>query len=251
VNVHLGAPHVLHFKSLDSTSEEALRQLAAGAAAPLWILADEQTQGRGRSGRRWHSPPGNLYTSLLLVTGASPATATQLSFVAALAVHDAIAGLIPAGRRSALQLKWPNDVLLDGAKAAGILLESLRAPDGKGLAVVLGIGINVSRTPPVEGRAVTSLGVEEAALAQAFRALASSFEAWFSLWDNGAGFPAIRAAWLERAFALNETVSVNLNGNAIRGKFCGLDSGGALQLETRPGFIMTVTAGEIFSETMG
>jgi BirA family biotin operon repressor/biotin-[acetyl-CoA-carboxylase] ligase len=150
-----------------------------------------------------------------------------------------------------LQLKWPNDVLLDGAKAAGILLESLRTPDGKGLAVVLGMGINISRIPPVEGRAVTSLGLEEASVPEAFRALASSFETWFSLWNNGAGFPAIRAAWLERAFALNETVSVHLNGKAIRGKFCGLDSGGALQLETRPGFIMTITAGEVFPEAMG
>jgi BirA family transcriptional regulator, biotin operon repressor / biotin---[acetyl-CoA-carboxylase] ligase len=249
--MYLSASHVLHFKSLDSTNEEALRQLAARAPTPLWIVAEEQTQGRGRSGRVWHSPRGNLYASLLLVLETSTATATQLSFVAALAVYDAISGLIPTTRRQSLRLKWPNDVLLDGAKAAGILLESLRAPDGKNLAVVLGIGINVSSAPPVQGRAVTSLGLEPPAVLEAFQALASSFEARFALWDNGAGFAAVRASWLERAFALNEAVSVNLNGKQIRGKFCGLDSGGALQLETRPGFIVTVTAGDVFPEKTG
>ncbi len=122
-----------------------MRRLNAGCQTPLWIVAEEQTKGRGRSGRTWLSPRGNLYASLLLTTSVGPATATQLSFVAGIAALEAIAGILPPARRPSLKLKWPNDVLCDGAKLAGILLECLKVPNGQDLAVILGIGINVAR----------------------------------------------------------------------------------------------------------
>ena len=118
----------LHFESLDSTNAEALRQLALGTEGPLWIVADEQTEGRGRAGRRWQSPKGNLYATLGLRPGVSAGVATQLSFVAALAAFDAIASQLPQEQHSSLHLKWPNDVLLSGAKIAGILIESIAGP---------------------------------------------------------------------------------------------------------------------------
>jgi BirA family biotin operon repressor/biotin-[acetyl-CoA-carboxylase] ligase len=241
---------VLRFESLDSTNEEALRQLAAGAAPPLWIVADEQSRGRGRGGRRWNSPKGNLYATLLIETGVSAAVATQLSFVAALAAHDAIATHLRSGQISRLRLKWPNDVMLDGAKLAGLLLESLASPKGKGLAVILGVGINVSFAPPITDRAAATLGLDPSAVPQVFASLAAALETWLQWWDEGRGFPAVRQAWLSRALALNEPISVNLNGAAVRGKFRGVDAGGALQLETEPGVVITVTAGDIYPDAL-
>jgi BirA family biotin operon repressor/biotin-[acetyl-CoA-carboxylase] ligase len=243
-------PGVLHFESLDSTNDEALRQLAAGNETPLWIVGRAQTRGRGRGGRQWSSPQGNLYASLLLKTTVDAATATQLSFVAALAAHDAIAEYLLPERQSTLRLKWPNDVMLGGAKIAGVLLESLAAPKGGSLAVVLGFGINVSQTPHATGRAVACLDLDPQAVPKVFATLAHCLETWLIQWKEGEGFPFIRESWLRRAMALNESISVNLNGSSIRGRFCGVDPAGALQLETEPGVVITVTAGDIYPEAL-
>lgn len=242
---------VLRFENLDSTNEEALRQLASGARAPFWIVADEQSRGRGREGRRWQSPKGNLYATLLIETQVPPAVATQLSFVAALAAHDAIATHLRSGQHPpSLRLKWPNDVMLDGAKVAGLLLESTASPAGKGLAVILGIGINVSFAPPIADRAAATLGLDPAAAAQVFASLGAALETWLHWWDEGRGFPAIREAWLSRALALNEPISVNLYGASVRGRFRGVDAAGALRLETEPGVVITVTAGDIYPDAL-
>ena len=240
----------LRFESIDSTNEEALRRLAAGERTPLWIVADEQTRGRGRSGRQWQSPKGNLYATLIVEPRVSTAVATQLSFVAALAVHDAVASHLPADHHPRLRLKWPNDVMLGGAKLAGILLESLASPKRKGLAVILGIGINVAHAPLEMERAVASLGLEPSALPQVFISLATALSKWLARWDEGRSFAVIREAWLDRALALNEPISVSLNGSAIRGRFTGVDAAGALQLETEPGVIITVTAGDIYPDAL-
>ncbi len=241
---------VLRFESLNSTNEEALRQLAAGARPPLWIVADEQTRGRGRGGRRWHSAKGNFYATLLVETKVSPAVATQLSFVAGLAAYDAIATYLRSGQASHLRLKWPNDVMLDGAKVAGLLLESTASPMGKGLAVILGIGINISFAPPVADRPAATLGLDPAAVPELFASLAATLETWLQWWDEGRGFPTVREAWLSRALALNEPISVHLAGDLVRGKFCGVDAAGALQLETEPGVVITVTAGDIYPDAL-
>ncbi len=241
----------MRFDRLDSTNEEALRQLSAGCQTPLWIVAHEQTHGRGRGGRRWHSPRGNLYATLVLQTPVSASLATQLSFVAALGTYDAIASHMPPARLSALRLKWPNDVMLDGAKLAGVLLESLTAPRGKGLVVILGIGINVCEMPIETERAVASLGLKAADVDPVFVSLAAALSAWLARWDDGKGFAGIREAWLSRALALNETISVHLNGSSIRGRFRGVDPAGSLQLETKPGEVVIVTAGDVSHDAPG
>ncbi|MBI4723535.1 MAG: biotin--[acetyl-CoA-carboxylase] ligase [Rhodomicrobium sp.] len=250
MNQEKGNLPVLRFESLDSTNEEALRQLAAGSSGPVWIVAEEQTRGRGRSGRIWQSPKGNLYASLLFKASVSPLAATQLSFVAALATYDAIAKHIEPERLAALRLKWPNDVMLGGAKLAGILIESLPAPEGEGLAVIIGIGINVSEAPVDTGRPVATLGSSASAVS-VFGALAGAFETWLPRWDEGRAFAEIREAWLSRALALNHPITVNLNGNVIRGRFRGIDPAGALQLETEPGVVIKVNAGDIYPDTQG
>jgi BirA family transcriptional regulator, biotin operon repressor / biotin---[acetyl-CoA-carboxylase] ligase len=239
------AHRVLYFESLDSTNEEALRQLAEGCQGPLWIVAGEQTHGRGRGGRSWHSPKGNLYASLLLRLNVSAAVATELSFVAALAAYDAIASQLPSEQIGALRLKWPNDVMLAGAKIAGILIESLADPKGSGLAAIIGIGINVSSAPSDTGRPATALGAAPADCSRVFGALAAAFESWRGRWDEGKGFASVREAWLARAHVLGEAVSVNLYGSSIRGTFRGVDERGALQLETSAGVVITLNAGDI------
>ncbi len=236
---------VLHFESLDSTNAEALRQLGSGYNGKLWIVADEQTKGRGRGGRRWHSPKGNLYASLLLRLSADAGVATQLSFVAALAAYDAISRFLPPSQLGILRLKWPNDVMLGGAKMAGILIESLAEAGGNGLAAIVGIGINVSVTPTDTGRPVTALGSDPAACTALFEALAAAFEIWLSRWDEGRGFGDVRKAWLAHGHEAGEPIGVSLNGTSIQGKFHGVDQRGALQLETGPGVVITVNAGDI------
>ncbi|MGO9170957.1 MAG: biotin--[acetyl-CoA-carboxylase] ligase [Rhodomicrobium sp.] len=243
----IAAP-VLHFDSLDSTNEEALRRIGAGCEGPLWIVAGEQSQGRGRGGRRWHSPKGNLYASLILRLSVSASVATQLSFVAALAVHDALASQLTPAQTADLRLKWPNDVMFGGAKIAGILIESLAAVKGNGAVAVIGTGINTGVAPSDTGRPAAGLGLGPAGTAQVFDALAAAFVTWLGRWEEGKGFAAIREVWLSRALALNEPITVSLNGSSIRGKFCGVDQGGALQLETGLGVVITVNAGEIYPE---
>jgi BirA family transcriptional regulator, biotin operon repressor / biotin---[acetyl-CoA-carboxylase] ligase len=246
VNLKKNPPQLLHFESLDSTNEEALRQLAAGAQGPLWIVAEEQTKGRGRGGRHWLSPRGNLYTSLLLRLNVSAAIATQLSFVAALAAYDAISPELAEEQIPGLRFKWPNDLMLNGAKIAGILIESLAAPDGKGLAAIIGIGINVSVVPAIAGRSAGAIGCDPAACARVSGALRYAFASWLDRWDEGRVFREIREAWLALAHAPGEPISVNLNGTPVRGRFRGVGEGGALELETAPGVVITVNAGDIY-----
>ncbi len=223
-----------------------MRQLGPGAEGPFWIVAGEQSEGRGRAGRRWQSPKGNLYATLGLRPGVSAGVATQLSFVAALAAFDAIASQLPVEQLSGLRLKWPNDVLLGGAKIAGILIESITGSNGTGIAVAIGIGINVSLAPHYTGRPVAALGSDPGACAAVFEALARAFEIWLGRWDEGRGFAGIREAWLARAHVIGEPLNVSLNGSSIGGRFHGLDERGALQLVTEAGVVITVNAGDIY-----
>jgi BirA family biotin operon repressor/biotin-[acetyl-CoA-carboxylase] ligase len=241
------AAKVLYFETIGSTNVEALRQLALGVEAPFWIVADEQSEGRGRSGRRWQSPKGNLYATLGLRLSVSASAATQLSFVAALATCDAIASHLPAEQVTALRLKWPNDVLLKGAKIAGILIESAAAPGTGGLAAAIGIGINVASAPAGTSRPVAALGLAPNARAAVFEELARAFDAWLARWDQTRGFATIREAWLERAHVIGEPLNVSLNGSTIGGRFQGLDERGALRLKTDAGDDIVVTAGDVYA----
>jgi len=135
---------LISFDTLGSTNAEALSRARAGEHGPLWITAARQTAGRGRRGNAWTSEPGNLYASLLLTDAAPAAHLPELCFVVALAVRDAVATAAPAHALE-LKLKWPNDLLFDGAKLAGILIEA-ESVGGK-TATVAGIGVNCARHP--------------------------------------------------------------------------------------------------------
>jgi BirA family biotin operon repressor/biotin-[acetyl-CoA-carboxylase] ligase len=237
-----GARHI-SFDTLGSTNAEALARARAGEHGPLWISAKTQGAGRGRRGNTWVSPPGNLYATLLLTEPSPQASAPQLSFVAALAGHDAVSQCAPQ-LGPALKVKWPNDLLLGAAKLAGILIEGESAP---GFAVAVGVGVNcVSHPadtlfPATDLAAAGVLVMPEALLA----ALAGAMTRRLVQWRRGEGFAGIRADWLMRAAGLGEPIRVRLPESELAGRFKGLDDAGRLQLE-QPDGLTTVTAGDVF-----
>jgi BirA family biotin operon repressor/biotin-[acetyl-CoA-carboxylase] ligase len=229
---------------VSSTMEEARAVLAQGDPGKLWIVARSQKAGRGRHGRQWGSPPGNLYASLLLVAPCEVALAPQLGFVAGLALHDAAAAVTGLGAPR-LALKWPNDLLIDRAKAAGLLLEG-ESRAGR-FSVIIGIGVNLASSPPDTPYAATHLAAH-ASEASVERLLVALSEAWnrrFSAWSLPGGFGPTRAAWLERAAFLGETVTLRLPDGPVSGRFRGLDPAGRLELETAGG-PRVIDAGDLY-----
>jgi len=232
---------------LDSTNAEALRFAldGCGRAEPLWITAHEQTAGRGRRGNAWISQPGNLYATLLLTDPAAPKDAPQVSFVAALAVHDAICGCT-AGLRAKLSFKWPNDVLCAGAKVAGILIEGQSLDFG--LAVAIGIGVNCRRHPlqtDFPAIDLTQAGADVSA-EELFGALSGAMVRRLTQWRRGAGFSATRADWLDRAGGIGADMRVRLPDSELFGRCEGLDESGRLILRLADGSRQAIAAGEVF-----
>ncbi len=238
---------ILELAEIGSTNAEAMRLGLAGAAAPLWVRAERQLAGRGRSGRSWTSEPGNHYASLLIRLSCAPAVIHQLSFVAAVAGVAAIQSVASARTPPLdLRLKWPNDILVDGAKLVGILPESTILPD-KSVLAVIGIGINLSHAPDAVDRATTCLaahgvGVTPPAMLDA---LAVEMSRALRLWGHGGGFAAIRAAWLARSLAPGTAMSVHAGRDKIDGTFGGLDHDGALILRDHSGYDRRLTFGDV------
>jgi BirA family transcriptional regulator, biotin operon repressor / biotin---[acetyl-CoA-carboxylase] ligase len=228
--------------TVGSTNAEALSYARAGEKGPLWITARAQSAGRGRRGRSWVSEPGNLFATLLLTDPAPPERAAQLSFVAALATHDAIAAQAPALACS-LAFKWPNDVLCDGAKLAGILIE---AEGTRPLMVAVGIGVNCRHHPEIADYAATDLAAAGAAVTpeKLFEALSAAMVHRLREWE--AGFAPIRAEWLRRAGALGGELQVRLGARELAGRFETLDEAGRLMLRLPDGTIETIAAGEVY-----
>ena len=245
-----GGIPVVALDTVGSTNEEALARAKAGEAGPLWIVAERQTAGRGRRGRTWVSEPGNLYASLLLTDAAPPAAVSGICFVAALALHDALLdaahGLAPAQ----LKLKWPNDVLLDGRKVAGILVEGVSVSRDRSTAVV-GFGVNCRRHPDQAGYPATDLaaagfGVSAGAL---LNALGPAMAQRMQEWRRGSDFSSVRAAWLARASGVGSEIQVRLGDRTIAGTFEAIDPSGALVLARNDGTRETVAAGDVFPLT--
>lgn len=239
---------VRNYELLDSTNSEAMRLAAAGEAGPLWIVATEQTAGRGRQGRAWQSGAGNLATSLLIRDQLKLSVAATLGFVAGLAVYEACAAVAPGLQ---LALKWPNDVLCEGGKLAGLLLESQSLQSqsfGDELALVIGIGVNVTAAPegiPYPAVSLAGLGVTVSA-EHLFTALTDSFAKYHGLWDGGRGFGEIRRLWLTRAHGVGGPVSIH-QGDAIeQGIFETLDEQGCLVLHRADKTRCVIAAGDVY-----
>jgi BirA family biotin operon repressor/biotin-[acetyl-CoA-carboxylase] ligase len=237
-----GARHIA-CESLGSTNAEARRLARAGERGPFWITAKGQSAGRGRRGSAWVSPPGNLYATLLLSEPSPPAQAPQLSFVAALALHDGVSEAAPQVA-PALSVKWPNDLLLSRAKLAGILIEGDSEPD---FCVAIGIGVNCVSHPQDTAHPATDLASAGASVTpeRLFAALAAAMQRRLAQWQRGQGFASIRTDWLKRAEGLGREIRVRLPERELTGRFEGLDEAGRLLLKG-PGGVSTVTAGDVF-----
>ncbi|ABS64818.1 biotin--acetyl-CoA-carboxylase ligase [Parvibaculum lavamentivorans DS-1] len=242
-------PPVRRFAEIDSTNEEARRLAEAGEPGPLWLVAERQTAGRGRRGRNWVSPTGNFMGTLLFRPRCGPRQAGELSFVAAVAVHDAVESLLPPHLRAGLRLKWPNDLLHDKAKLAGILLESSGMAGAEVAWVAIGMGINLAHHPEGLEYPATSLAAMSVGLVtpdEAQQALAASFDSWLTKWRGVQGFAVIREAWLKRAQGLGGPVTVRLADGTYDGTFEGLAPDGTLQLRMPDGELRLVAAGDVF-----
>lgn len=227
-----------------STMEEARRARVQGEPGRLWIVARSQGGGRGRHGRPWTSPPGNLYASLLLTDPCPAPLAPQLGFVAGLAVHDAVSRVL-GDAAPRIALKWPNDLLIGGAKTAGLLLEGeIR---GGALDVVIGIGVNVASCPSDTPYPATFLKHHrpEASVEAVLAGLSDAWVKRFETWSRPGGFGPTREAWLERAAFLGEVITLRLAEGPLSGRFAGLDPSGRLELETDAGRRL-VDAGDLF-----
>ncbi len=232
-----------------STNDVAMAHAREGVDR-LWIVAEAQSGGRGRRGRGWASPPGNLYASLALIDPAPAAVAAQIGFVAALALHDAVAAQLTPQARAGLALKWPNDLLLDGAKLSGILVEATTIAAGR-LAVVVGIGVNLvahAREAPYPTTHLSAHAlVESRSLREAlFAALSDAMAQRLAQWRAGEGFGATRRDWLARAAGLGGPVRVESMGETLRGRFRAMDESGRLVIECDDGRLRHVEAGDVF-----
>ncbi|NDA48019.1 MAG: biotin--[acetyl-CoA-carboxylase] ligase [Alphaproteobacteria bacterium] len=232
------------FDSVASTNDEAMRLAQAGDAGRHWIVAKEQTGGRGRHQRHWVSPPGNLYASLLLIDPAPIALAPQLGFVAGLSLFEALHPLLHHDQ--ALGIKWPNDLVIKGAKLAGILLEASRLADGR-LACVLGFGVNCTSHP--QGLAypasdLTALGLACGAQ-DVLEALSHYLVAWLDKWARGEGFPQVRTAWLAHAAGLGGPIRVSVGSQMLDGIFRTIDMQGRLVMALAQGE-RSIEAGDVF-----
>ena len=229
--------------AVGSTNDVVRERALAGAPEGLVVRADEQLAGRGRHGRVWTSPPGNLYVSMLFRPSRPLNEAATLSLVAGLSLADAIAKA--AGPGLEFRLKWPNDLLAGGAKIAGILLENVAADPGEP-AIVAGLGVNVAVCPeglPYAATTLRALGLEitpEALLERLLAQLAPDY----ALWQAG-GFAALRCRWLARAQGLGQPAGVRVGEGTISGRFVDVDEAGHLVLEGEAGR-RRLNAGELF-----
>ncbi|WP_341818639.1 biotin--[acetyl-CoA-carboxylase] ligase [Wolbachia endosymbiont (group B) of Ennomos erosarius] len=249
--------HIHHYKEVSSTNKEALDLIGRGISNETIIIADKQTEGRGRTGKSWISPEGNFYVSLIIDllhnhSGVIPmldssvtrwndkenlSKLTELTFVTALAVRNTLLSFISD---SNVQYKWPNDILIDGKKISGILLEKRSNSNW----LIIGIGINVNHAPLPGTTCISNYG-ESVSNTDLLKELIINFNKLRKQWLFD-GFYAIRKMWLTRAFKMNEQISVKLADKLYEGIFADIDKSGKLVLQQKDGSLIYFDAGELF-----
>jgi BirA family biotin operon repressor/biotin-[acetyl-CoA-carboxylase] ligase len=245
-----GVRLVVH-DTIDSTNNEGKRLVLSGELGPLWIVANQQSAGRGRLGRNWTSPPGNLHASFIVGDFGLARIAPQLGFVAGVAAISALQKATDA--KSRLALKWPNDILLDGKKLGGILLEALTLQsDGNSaspaMAAVIGIGVNCVSAPsglPYPATDLNALGAKTPSVATLLSHLSDAMIETLDIWSRGDGFPQLRERWLSHAAGLGEKIRVALAQDSVEGRFTTIDATGRLVLATDCGERI-IEAGDVF-----
>lgn len=241
--------HLLSYDVLDSTNEEAKRLAGGGASHGAVIWAKKQTSGRGRMGREWISPEGNLYVSVLLSPNKDLATCSQLSFVAAVAAAETLEVIV--SESAEISCKWPNDILYDGKKLGGILLESFTTPDERGKDkqwVVVGVGINIDHFPEHVMFPATCLrdaGVEIISAKIVLSRFIYNFIHRYDYWTKK-GFKDIQKEWINRAYRLGYPTEVMVGDKQLKGVFDGIDAAGRLLLRQESGAVTGISAGDVF-----
>jgi BirA family transcriptional regulator, biotin operon repressor / biotin---[acetyl-CoA-carboxylase] ligase len=232
---------LLVFDQIDSTMEEARRQYHDGLASRTWIVAREQGLGRGRHGRNWKSPAGNLHLTVVFPAPCALRDQPKLGFVAGVALWTTAKALLPA--ETSVALKWPNDLLLAGAKVAGLLVEGL----GNGAAVAIGIGVNIVEHPdntPYPADHLQSFSPNLTA-EDLLQKLSLALKSELDCFSDGSGFPLIRQRWLAAAAHLNQTIHIRSTDSQVQGVFKDIDADGRLLLETANGMVR-IDAGDVF-----
>jgi BirA family biotin operon repressor/biotin-[acetyl-CoA-carboxylase] ligase len=242
--IHDEAP-VEVFENIDSTQAEARRRAGRGEFGPVWLLARHQIAGRGRRGRTWHSGEGNLLATYLCHTTRLPGDIALMGLAAGVAIADAMEALVGPDR---VTLKWPNDVLIDGAKAAGILIDSGPAKDGAHWAA-LAFGVNLATAPEGLDQPAASVlsAMPAGAAAPEPRAFLDEICTRLLHWDlvlAGEGFAPLRDVWLARAHGLGGWARVAVGDTILEGRIAGLSERGELELDTNEG-LRRIAAGEI------
>jgi BirA family biotin operon repressor/biotin-[acetyl-CoA-carboxylase] ligase len=231
-SVHRGW-RIVRLGAIDSTNEEARRRALTGDTDRLWIVAEEQTAGRGRRGRGWISPRGNLHASALILDPCPRPAASQLGFVAGVALVRAARDL----GATEVGLKWPNDLMSYGAKCAGILVEGISLGSGR-TACAVGIGVNCAHAPEGVGYATSCLtraGGQAVDPGELFERLIEQFDDALDEWRAGEAFDRIRAAWLDYAVGLGERIAIQNGGGQREGVFEGIDATGRLLMHSERG----------------
>jgi BirA family biotin operon repressor/biotin-[acetyl-CoA-carboxylase] ligase len=242
------AYRLVRYDTVGSTNDEAKRLARAGAEEGTVVWALKQNAGRGRRGRAWASPRGNLYASMIVRPDCPVNRAAQLGFVAALAVGDTLGATF--GGAAGLSYKWPNDVLLHGRKIAGILLESELGEGAVPAFVVVGVGINLASSPEDAEFPATSIaeqGLGHVSPAEALAGFTHHFQAWVERW-RADDFAPVRTAWRANAVSLGEAIRVQLDAATLHGRFIDIDQEGALLLESA-GELRHISAGDVFPVT--
>lgn len=248
---------VFSYDEVGSTSTEAVHAAETGDVGEVWFASLKQTAGRGRRGRVWETPSGNLAASLMIVPDCDPTIAATLGFVAGVALNRALGAVLPAGLvktgidgadgpGARIALKWPNDLLADGAKLAGMLLEASKRPDGHH-AVVIGMGVNVVSAPsglPYPATCLRDLGVEVSAQS-IFSALSDEWVAAYELWDNGRNVPEVLRLWRAAAAGIGAEVAVSQDGGVVRGIFETIDDTGRLIVRANDNSRIAISAGDV------
>ena len=235
-------------ETIDSTNLECRKMAENGAADGTIIQALSQSMGRGRRGRKWQSPEGNLYFSMVLKPDCTATRGLGLSFVAAVAMCDALGSIMPP--MTEVLLKWPNDILINRRKVCGFLLESSSDEKGYLKWVIVGCGVNVQTFPEDVAYPATSMkfeGSSRVPLREVLLLFVRHFKRWRDVWEEE-GFSPIRTAWLGRAIGLGETITARLPDASHIGKFVDISEDGSLLMETVDGKKLTITSGDIFPE---
>ena len=239
----------LALDTVQSTNLECLEQARQGEPGGLWVTASRQSAGKGSRGRGWVSDEGNLYASLLLTEPGATAGLHTLTFVASLAIRDCLLAL-SGGGLARVTLKWPNDVLVNGGKIAGVLLES-HVLDGR-RHVIIGIGINVAHHPAETLYPATSLRDERMAVSldELLQHLARAMAARLAQWKGGEGIAEVRADWLAAAQGIGEMIEIRMPASGgekvLAGRFEGIDENGLLILAGAGGRRERISVADIF-----